>query len=53
MTYIVPDIALATRGDIVGVLDLQEQNLLDSFQGRSLRPRSTICRRSWRAGMAR
>jgi hypothetical protein len=28
MTYIVPEIALATRGDIVGILDLQEQNLL-------------------------
>jgi hypothetical protein len=60
MTYIVPEIALATRGDIVGILDLQEQNLLGrggllsyGFQGRSLRPRSTICRRSWRAGMAR
>ena len=25
MTYIVPEIALATRGDIVGILDLQEQ----------------------------
>jgi hypothetical protein len=28
MTYIVPEIALATRGDVVGILDLQEQNLL-------------------------
>ena len=28
MTYIVPEIALATRGDIVGILELQEQNLL-------------------------
>jgi hypothetical protein len=28
MTYIVPEIALATRDDIVGILDLQEQNLL-------------------------
>ena len=28
MTYIVPEIALATHGDIVGILDLQEQNLL-------------------------
>ena len=28
MTYIVPEIALATRGNIVGILDLQEQNLL-------------------------
>ena len=28
MIYIVPEIALATRGDIVGILDLQEQNLL-------------------------
>src|SRR6476646_6955198 len=28
MTYIMPEIALATRGDIVGILDLQEQNLL-------------------------
>ena len=27
-TYIVPEIALATRRDIVGILDLQEQNLL-------------------------
>src|SRR6202040_2912693 len=25
MTYIVPEIALATRGDIVGILDLQER----------------------------
>jgi hypothetical protein len=28
MTYIMPEIALATRDDIVGILDLQEQNLL-------------------------
>ena len=28
MTYIVPEITLATRGDIIGILDLQEQNLL-------------------------
>ncbi len=28
MTYIVPEIALATRDDIVGILDLQDQNLL-------------------------
>jgi predicted GNAT superfamily acetyltransferase len=28
MTYIVPEIALATRDDVVGILDLQEQNLL-------------------------
>ena len=28
MTYVVPEIALATRDDIVGILDLQEQNLL-------------------------
>ena len=28
MTYIVPEIALATRDDIVGILNLQEQNLL-------------------------
>src|SRR5262249_15835020 len=28
MTYIVPEIALATRDDIAGVLNLQEQNLL-------------------------
>ena len=28
MAYIVPEIALATRDDIVGILDLQEQNLL-------------------------
>ena len=28
MTYIVPEIALATRDDILGILDLQEQNLL-------------------------
>jgi hypothetical protein len=28
MIYIVPEIALATHGDIVGILDLQEQNLL-------------------------
>ena len=28
MNYIVPEIALATRDDIVGILDLQEQNLL-------------------------
>lgn len=29
MTYIMPEIALATRDDIAGMLDLQEQNLLD------------------------
>jgi ribosomal protein S18 acetylase RimI-like enzyme len=29
MTYIMPEIALATRDDIVGILNLQEQNLLD------------------------
>jgi hypothetical protein len=29
MTYIMPEIILATRDDIVGILDLQEQNLLD------------------------
>ena len=28
MTYVVPEIALATRDDVVGILDLQEQNLL-------------------------
>jgi predicted GNAT superfamily acetyltransferase len=28
MTYIVPEIALATRNDIAGILDLQERNLL-------------------------
>ena len=28
MTYIMPEIDLATRDDIVGILDLQEQNLL-------------------------
>ena len=28
MTYIMPVIALATRDDIVGILNLQEQNLL-------------------------
>jgi len=28
MTYIVPEIALATRDDIAGILDLQERNLL-------------------------
>jgi predicted GNAT superfamily acetyltransferase len=28
MTYTVPEIALATRDDIVGVLELQEQNLI-------------------------
>jgi hypothetical protein len=28
MSYIVPEIALATRGDIKGILDLQDQNLL-------------------------
>ena len=28
MSYIVPEITLATRDDIVGILDLQEQNLL-------------------------
>ena len=28
MTYIVPEITLATRDDIVGILDLQDQNLL-------------------------
>jgi hypothetical protein len=28
LTYVVPEIALATRRDIVGILDLQEQNLL-------------------------
>jgi GNAT superfamily N-acetyltransferase len=28
MTYIAPEIALATRDDIVGILDLQEHNLL-------------------------
>jgi predicted GNAT superfamily acetyltransferase len=28
MTYILPEIALATRNDIEGILDLQEQNLL-------------------------
>ena len=28
MTYIMPEIALATRDDIVGILNLQEQNLL-------------------------
>jgi predicted GNAT superfamily acetyltransferase len=28
MTYIIPEIALATRDDIEGILDLQEQNLL-------------------------
>ena len=28
MTYIMPEIALATRADIVGILNLQEQNLL-------------------------
>jgi hypothetical protein len=27
MTYIMPEIDLATRDDIVGILDLQEQNL--------------------------
>jgi len=61
MTYIMPEIAVATRADIVGILNLQEQNLLGrggllgayGFQARSLKPRSTICRRSWRAGMAR
>jgi hypothetical protein len=53
-------IALATRDDIGGILNLQEQNLLGRggllsvrLPGRSLRPRSTICRRSWRAAMAR
>jgi hypothetical protein len=29
MSYIVPEITLATRADIVGILCLQEQNLLD------------------------
>src|SRR5215467_13032868 len=29
MKYIMPEIALATRDDIVGMLELQEQNLLD------------------------
>ena len=29
MTYIMPEIALTTRDDIVGILNLQEQNLLD------------------------
>jgi hypothetical protein len=60
MTYIMPEIDLATRDDIVGILDLQEQNLLGQggllsvrLPGGSLRPNSTICRRSWRAGMAR
>src|SRR5690242_11930162 len=28
MTYIAPEIALATRDDIAGILDLQEHNLL-------------------------
>jgi hypothetical protein len=28
MSYIMPEIALATRADIVGILNLQEQNLL-------------------------
>ena len=28
MTYLVPEITLATRDDIAGILDLQEQNLL-------------------------
>ena len=28
MTYIMPETALATRADIVGILNLQEQNLL-------------------------
>jgi hypothetical protein len=28
MTYIVPEISPATRDDVVGILDLQEQNLL-------------------------
>jgi hypothetical protein len=27
MTYIMPEIDLATRDDIVGILDFQEQNL--------------------------
>ena len=60
MTYIVPEIALATRGDIVGILDLQEQNLLGRggllsvrLPGAFIEAASTICRRSWRAGMAR
>ena len=29
MTYIMPEIALAARNDIAGILELQEQNLLD------------------------
>jgi len=29
MMYIMPEIGLATRDDIVGMLDLQEKNLLD------------------------
>jgi predicted GNAT superfamily acetyltransferase len=28
MTYVVPEIVLATRDDVIGILDLQEQNLL-------------------------
>jgi hypothetical protein len=40
MTYIVPEIALATRGDIVGILDLQEQNLLGRCVRRSAVRRS-------------
>jgi hypothetical protein len=29
MTYIMPEITLATRDDIAGILNLQEQNLLE------------------------
>jgi hypothetical protein len=29
MTYVMPEIAAATPDDIAGVLDLQEQNMLD------------------------
>jgi len=36
MTYIVPEIALATRDDIVGILGLQEGNLLLSAASKRL-----------------
>jgi hypothetical protein len=29
MTYVMPDIAAATPDDIDGILDLQEQNMID------------------------
>jgi hypothetical protein len=48
MTYIMPEIALATRDDVVDILNLQEQNLLGPWWAFE----RTACRRIHR-GRAR